>query len=83
MYFGKMHDLRVRRNFQRGSRVLLIYSLLSRQQRGGVTLGETIQHSTHVDIMGTTLRRWKKYEDDLKVAAAKQCDVRTTLCSLS
>ncbi|XP_065846741.1 uncharacterized protein [Oscarella lobularis] len=46
------------------------------RQRGGVTLGETIQHSTHVDIMGTTLRRWKKYEDDLKVAAAKQCDVR-------
>ena len=35
-----------------------------------------IQHAgTQVDIMGTTLQSWKKYEDDMRSAAARQCDV--------
>ena len=38
-----------------------------------------IRHAgSQVDIMGMTLKGWKKYEDDIKTAAAGQCDVRQT-----
>jgi hypothetical protein len=47
------------------------------QHRGGASWSEMIQHAgTQVDIMGMTLQSWKKYEDDMRSAAARHCDVR-------